>query len=61
MCPKLHQRTELLSVAGTSKFITLEFSYGRWNGDDVKGLEEPLLGVISRLSRCSAVFVTSHN
>ena len=59
MCPKLRQRTELLSVAGTSKFITLEFSYGRWNGDDVKGLEEPLLGVISRLSRCSTVFVTN--
>ncbi|KAI9441300.1 hypothetical protein H4582DRAFT_1367483 [Lactarius indigo] len=32
------------------KFINAEFSWGRWNGDDARKLEEPLLGVISRLN-----------
>jgi hypothetical protein len=32
------------------KFINAEFSWGRWNGDDARQLEEPLLGVISRLN-----------
>ncbi|CAL1710858.1 unnamed protein product [Somion occarium] len=36
-------------MTGSSKFVTLEFSYGKWNGDDVKELEEPLLAVISRI------------
>ncbi|KAI0070747.1 hypothetical protein K474DRAFT_1631398 [Panus rudis PR-1116 ss-1] len=33
----------------TSNFMGVEFSWGKWNGEDVRGLEEPLLGVISRL------------
>ncbi|KAH9050166.1 hypothetical protein EDB84DRAFT_1623276 [Lactarius hengduanensis] len=32
------------------KFINAEFSWGLWNGDDARKLEEPLLGVISRLN-----------
>ena len=32
------------------KFLDAEFSWGRWNGDDARQLEEPLLMVISRLS-----------
>ena len=32
------------------KFLNAEFSWGRWNGDDARQLEEPLLMVISRLS-----------
>src|SRR5712691_1635148 len=31
-------------------FLNAEFSWGRWNGDDARQLEEPLLMVISRLS-----------
>ncbi len=38
-------------VTQQGKFINAEFSWGRWNGDDARQLEEPLLGVISRLSR----------
>ena len=36
------------SVMATSGFINLEFSRGKWNGDDVRALEEPLLMVVSR-------------
>lgn len=32
------------------KFLNAEFSWGRWNGDDARQLEEPLLMVISRLN-----------
>ena len=39
-----------LKVTQQGKFINAEFSWGRWNGDDARQLEEPLLGVISRLS-----------
>jgi hypothetical protein len=39
-----------LKVTQMGKFINAEFSWGRWNGDDARQLEEPLLGVISRLS-----------
>ncbi|KAI0041578.1 hypothetical protein FA95DRAFT_677065 [Auriscalpium vulgare] len=33
-----------------SKFINIEFSFGRWNGDDNNGLVSPLLSVISRIN-----------
>ena len=39
-----------LKVTQQGKFINAEFSRGRWNGDDAKQLEEPLLRVITRLS-----------
>ncbi|KAI0002456.1 hypothetical protein BJV74DRAFT_815934 [Russula compacta] len=32
------------------RFINAEFSWGRWNGDDARQLEEPLFIVISRMS-----------
>ncbi|CCM03466.1 uncharacterized protein FIBRA_05599 [Fibroporia radiculosa] len=36
-------------------FINLEFSWGKWNGDDLKALEEPLSVVVSRLSSLQCV------
>jgi hypothetical protein len=39
-----------LKVTQQGKFINAEFSWGRWNGDDARQLEEPLLSVITRLS-----------
>ncbi|KAI0055431.1 hypothetical protein BV25DRAFT_1833168 [Artomyces pyxidatus] len=33
-----------------SKFINLEFSFGKWNGDDALTLEKPLMGIISRIN-----------
>lgn len=37
-----------ISVIATSKFINLEFSWGKWSGEDVKNLEPALLGLVSR-------------
>jgi hypothetical protein len=37
-------------VTQLGKFLNAEFSWGRWNGDDARQLEEPLLMVVSRLS-----------
>ena len=37
-----------LVVTTTSGLVNLEFSWGRWNGDDIKALEEPLLAVVTR-------------
>ncbi|KZP19305.1 hypothetical protein FIBSPDRAFT_1045659 [Athelia psychrophila] len=36
------------ALMAKSGFINLEFSYGRWNGDDVRELEEPMLGLVTR-------------
>ena len=38
------------SVKGLTFHLQSEFSYGRWGGDDVFGLTDPLLAVVSRLS-----------
>jgi hypothetical protein len=38
-------------VTQQGKFINAEFSWGRWNGDDARQLEEPLLAVILRMSK----------
>lgn len=42
-----------------SGLINLEFSWGKWNGDDVKTLEEPLLEIVVRIGvlPCSFLFV----
>jgi hypothetical protein len=37
-------------VKGLTFHLKSEFSYGRWGGDDVFGLTDPLLAVVSRLS-----------
>ncbi len=37
-------------VKGLTVHLKSEFSYGRWGGDDVLGLADPLLAVVSRLS-----------
>jgi hypothetical protein len=45
------QRNHGLSeVTQLGKFVNAEFSWGRWNGDDARQLEEPLLMIISRMS-----------
>lgn len=38
----------LRSVIASTKFIGLEFSWGKWNAEDVTGLQEPLIAVVSR-------------
>ncbi|KAI0946571.1 hypothetical protein AcW1_010001 [Taiwanofungus camphoratus] len=35
--------------SGQLMFLNLEFSWGKWNGDDIKELEKPLAGVVSRI------------
>jgi len=49
-------------VTQLGKFLNAEFSWGRWNGDDARQLEEPLLMVISRLSMSyiSSIVSDSH-
>jgi len=40
------------------KFINAEFSWGRWNGDDARRLQEPLFSVISRISKWCSTFLS---
>ncbi|KAJ7463697.1 hypothetical protein FB451DRAFT_1352935 [Mycena latifolia] len=37
-------------LSATSGFLALEFSWGRWNGDDVRSLEEPTVALITRVA-----------
>ncbi|KAJ7775586.1 hypothetical protein B0H16DRAFT_1713170 [Mycena metata] len=37
-------------VASSSGFLSLEFSWGKWNGDDVRSLEDPTVTLITRVS-----------
>ncbi|KIY67696.1 hypothetical protein CYLTODRAFT_483276 [Cylindrobasidium torrendii FP15055 ss-10] len=39
-----------LLVMATSRFIHLEFSWGKWNGDDVLDILQPLLTLVTRIS-----------
>lgn len=41
----------------STKFIGLEFSWGKWNTEDVKGLEEPLMATVTRTGSCKIIFV----
>lgn len=41
-------------------FLNLEFSWGKWNGDDIKELEKPLAGVVSRIGTRSALLCVSN-
>ncbi|TFY75709.1 hypothetical protein EWM64_g8302, partial [Hericium alpestre] len=43
-------RTDRQTVTLLSKFLNAEFSFGRWNGEDVKALEVPLTALVSRIS-----------
>ncbi|KAJ7513178.1 hypothetical protein B0H11DRAFT_2303465 [Mycena galericulata] len=36
-------------LTATSGFLSLEFSYGRWSGDDVRSLEAPTVALIARV------------
>jgi hypothetical protein len=38
-------------VMAKSGFINLEFNWGRWNGDDVRSLEEPLVALVVRVGK----------
>ncbi|THH07358.1 hypothetical protein EW145_g3442 [Phellinidium pouzarii] len=48
------QRREMLSnvqaLQQKGGLINVEFSWGRWNGDDARGLEDPLRVLVARLS-----------
>ena len=46
--PALFTLLSIVETKGT--FINGEFSWGRWNGDDVKALEEPLKILQARIS-----------
>ncbi|KAJ7132494.1 hypothetical protein C8R44DRAFT_978049 [Mycena epipterygia] len=35
-------------ITATSGLMSLEFSWGKWNGDDVRSLDEPIVAVITR-------------
>ncbi|KAJ7186248.1 hypothetical protein B0H12DRAFT_1173827 [Mycena haematopus] len=37
-------------LAATAGMLSLEFSWGRWNGDDLRSLEEPTITLITRVS-----------
>ncbi|KAI0299989.1 hypothetical protein B0F90DRAFT_1668483 [Multifurca ochricompacta] len=60
-CPKLKALTEarftLLTMyqnlTGFAIYLQSEFSVGRWSGDDVHGLADPLLAVVARISGLS--------
>lgn len=39
---------QLQKVKGSLNFIDAEFSWGKWNSEDVKGLEKPLMGIATR-------------
>ncbi|KAG7440200.1 uncharacterized protein BT62DRAFT_1012986 [Guyanagaster necrorhizus] len=50
---KVARATIVLSqqqLMATSRFIHLEFSHGRWNGDDVLDLLEPLLTLVTQVA-----------
>ncbi|KAA1472661.1 hypothetical protein DENSPDRAFT_872334 [Dentipellis sp. KUC8613] len=57
-CPKrerlMQHRTAMVRTyqmfSQQTKFLNGEFSYGRWNGQDVKELEVPLIAVVSRIN-----------
>ena len=36
------------SVIGSLHFVGAEFSWGKWNADDVKSLQEPLTVAVNR-------------
>ncbi|KAJ6565829.1 hypothetical protein DFH09DRAFT_1472533 [Mycena vulgaris] len=38
-----------MAVIATAGFLSLEFTYGRWSGDDVRTLEEPMVALIARV------------
>ncbi|KAF7313882.1 hypothetical protein HMN09_00546000 [Mycena chlorophos] len=37
-------------IVSTAGFLSLEFSWGRWSGDDIRTLEEPVVALIARSS-----------
>ncbi|KAF7792649.1 hypothetical protein EIP86_003746 [Pleurotus ostreatoroseus] len=52
---------QIQQMAAPLKFISVEFSWGKWNADDVKALQEPLWAVASRTSALqSFVNVVGH-
>jgi hypothetical protein len=43
----------MLAVLASTKFINAEFSWGKWNAEDVEGLQEPLNVVLNRAGTIS--------
>ena len=46
-------------VMAKSGFINLEFSWGRWNGDDVRSLEEPLMALVTRAGKDGSISLSN--
>jgi hypothetical protein len=44
------------TVMSTSGPINLEFSMGKWNGDDVRSMEEPLVNLVARVGTSMCPF-----
>jgi len=42
-----------IPVDSQSGMLSLEFTFGRFNGDDAKAIEEPLKMVVSRIGLCT--------
>ncbi len=56
---KNHARRSCLTfrkVKSKTMLINAEFSYGRWNGDDVKALEEPLQRTVAHICLLRQLF-----
>lgn len=47
--------TLVVAVMAKSGFINLEFSWGKWNGDDIRALEEPLLALAIRVCEWTTI------
>ncbi|KAJ6610792.1 hypothetical protein B0H10DRAFT_2059028 [Mycena sp. CBHHK59/15] len=46
-------------LVATSGFVTLEFTWGRWSGDDVRSLEDPTIALITRVGADSDASLSS--
>lgn len=46
-------------MSATASFLSLEFTWGRWNGDDVKELIEHLTALIARIGTSRPFRLTS--
>jgi hypothetical protein len=53
----LFQTIDHATVTSTSGPIDLEFSVGKWNGSDVRELEEPLLALVIRVGGCDITYL----
>lgn len=43
---------------GSIKFIGAEFSWGKWNAEDIKALQEPLIVVVNRAGKSKTPLIS---